>query len=248
MRKCFTINPYRNTEDFKSYYPLVENRFFPYTLSEEGIKVYKQNADKFVKMNAEMVLHLPHGKENDLCDFDNFNLVFTRMKDAITFGKDLNVGKYTLHLGFSNNGSRNKLITHLVKVVSQLCDYAGNALIMIENMPGESEMGYSPEEIEEIIVKVNKPNVKFILDTGHANVSDYVIDNYITKLFPYLSHIHLSDNKGKRDEHAPLGTGNIDFKNVFKLLESYEGLYCLEVLYKDVNDLLANSKILDSYF
>ena len=48
-----------------------------------------------------------------------------------------------------------------------------NQVIMIENMPSDMELGYSPSELLEIITKVNRSNLKFIFDTGHAHCSIY---------------------------------------------------------------------------
>ena len=92
-------------------------------------------------------------------------------------------------------------------------------------------------------------NIKFILDTGHAYVSGYPLTEYVYKLKDYLVHLHLSNNYGLRDEHAPLDQGNIDFKVYFKYLcdINYKGLYCSEVLYKDYLDLLNTSKLIDKY-
>jgi sugar phosphate isomerase/epimerase len=109
---------------------------------------------------------------------------------------------------------------------------------MIENMPGYNELGYSPDEIKEIIESSGKDNVKFILDFGHAHVSDYPIEEYIDKLGDKLMHLHISDNNGTSDQHKPIGFGNIDYVNVFKYLKNYTELYCLEIIYKTDKDLI----------
>lgn len=255
MKKCFTINPYRTTSEFTAYEELLASQefqgieiFYPYVLSPADIQTYYQNVNYLLKYNPEMVLHLPYGSKNDLSNLHNYQAVIERLKQAITFGASLNVTKYTLHLGYLNNQKRDVVINHLITVLKDLCDYAGKAWIMIENMPGKGELGYSPEEIKNIILRVNKPNLKFILDTGHAHLSEYDILDYIEVLSQYLSHIHLSDNNGIRDEHAPLGTGSISFDKVFAALKDYQELYCLEIIYQDVNQLKQYSKQLSRYF
>ena len=59
-------------------------------------------------------------------------------------------------------------------------------IIMIENM----------QDLENLVIvwwnikyykKVNKDNLKFILDTGHANVSSYKIADYVYTLKLFIS-------------------------------------------------------------
>jgi sugar phosphate isomerase/epimerase len=197
-----------------------------------------------MEYNPEVVMHLPFGPKNDLCNLLEYEKVVKTMKDAITYSRMFNVHKFTLHLGYAN-GNRGEVINHLVKVLQDLCDYAYPSNIMIENMPGIKEVGYSPIEIKDIIGRVSKSNLKFIFDTGHANVSGFSFYEYFELLKTDLTHIHINDNDGSRDQHARIGAGNIDFKSFLKELTDYQELFCLEILYKDVNDLLEYSRDLD---
>ena len=111
--------------------------------------------------------------------------------------------------------------------------------VMIENMPQDNELGYSPYEIKEIIDKVNLDNLKFILDTGHAHVSSYSNIEYIEVLKDKLYHMHFSDNNGSTDQHKRIGLGNIDFVEIFKKLHeiNYDELHCMEVIFKKADEL-----------
>lgn len=255
MKKCFTINQFRTTEEIKSYQPLLANNifqaieiFYPYGQSEEAFINYTNNIKDLMVYHPEMVMHLPFGRQNDLCNLDLYQVVLDRMKAAITYSRQFNIKKFTLHLGYLNNNNREFILKHIIEVLKDLCDHAYPGDLMIENMPGIGEIGYSPQEIMDIIKAVNKPNLKFILDTGHANVSAFTISDYLDLLGSKLRHIHLNDNHGQRDEHARLGTGNINFKELFSQLPNYDDLYCLEILYKDVNDLEIYAADLDKLF
>ncbi len=247
IKKCFTINQHRTTEEFRTYEKLIQDNvfqaieiFYPYDKTEEEQDIYRQNVLNLMKYNIEIVLHLPFGFRSDLGDEEQYEIVVQRLKDAIDFSRQFNINKYTLHLGSFKIHSKGRKYyldksVETVKILSDYC-YPGN--IMIENMPAENELGYSPDEIKEIIERSNRSNVKFILDFGHANVSDYSINEYIDKLGMYLYHTHISNNDGTRDQHKPISEGNIDFKKVFKLLSEYNELYCLEIIYHTDNDLL----------
>ena len=199
---------------------------------------------------------MPHGGTNNLVNSDlkpNEEII-KRMKDGVLFASQFETKKLTLHLGsaFPDLGvSRHKLIDTLIIVLSDLCDYAKkyNMYLMIENMPRDTELGYSPNEILDIIKRVNKDNLKFIMDTGHAHVSIYNDLDYIEVLHDYLYHMHFSDNHGVSDEHKPIGAGNIDFVSLFKKLNEYQyrHLHCLEILFNDYQDLINYANKIEEY-
>lgn len=247
VKTCFTINQHRTTEEFKSYEELIKNGlfqgieiFYPYDKTIEEQEIYKQNVLNLMKYNVEVVLHLPHGFRSDLLNENEYEVIVQRFKDAIDFAKNFDVKKLTLHLGSFNNPQlgRKYFVSKSIETVKILADYCYPMNLMIENMPGYNELGYSPDEIKEIIEESKKDNVKFIFDFGHANVSEYEIEEYIDKLGKYLYHLHISDNNGTSDQHKPIGYGNIDYKKIFKSLNEYQELYCLEIIYKTDKDLI----------
>ena len=186
--------------------------------------------------DVEVVMHLPHGMENDLISQDNIML---RYFNAIDYAGYFNVKKFTLHLG---SKLKEDYLERCIKNVEKLCDYASHydACIMIENMPADNEIGSNLEELEYIFKTVNKKNLKFIYDTGHGHVALKDTDKeieMIKKMRPYLAHMHINDNDSTKDMHARIGSGNVDFKKIFSELDDYEGLYCLEILFNDYKDL-----------
>lgn len=250
---CFTINQNRTTEEFLSYEELIKQGlfqgieiFYPYDKTYEQLETYKQNVKKLMKYNIEVVLHLPHGYRSDLLNENEYDVILQRFKDAIDFAENFGVKKLTLHLGSFNNKElgRKYFVDKSIETVKILADYCYPMDLMIENMPGYNELGYSPDEIKEIIEKSNRSNVKFIFDFGHANVSEYPIEEYIDKLGKYLMHLHISDNNGLSDQHKPIGEGNIDYKKIFQYLNNFNELYCLEIIYHTDKDLINYSNSL----
>ena len=87
------------------------------------------------------------------------------------------------------------------------------------------------------------PDLKFVLDTGHANIGDKSgrrVIAFIQRFADRLDHLHLSDNNGANDEHLPLGQGNINFKAVARALQDigYDDTVTLEVFSKDRSELV----------
>ncbi|MFA6842984.1 MAG: sugar phosphate isomerase/epimerase family protein [Bacilli bacterium] len=243
MKKlCFTLSAYRSEKDIKSFYTLFDNNlfqaveiFYPYNISMEKITEYTESLNElFKRYDIEHVMHLPFGRDSNFSQ-DNPE-VWERYLKAIDYGKMFNVNKFTLHLGSSNESN----LINVSKKLKKLCEYAYPGNIMIENMPSRAEYGATLAEFQEIFKLVDMPNCKLIYDTGHGHVAfnDMKAEvNFLHVLKPYLYHIHLNDNNGESDMHAPIGEGNINFYQLFKELADYYELVCIEILYKDVNDL-----------
>lgn len=252
MKKCFTINQMRTRDDFLLYMELLEKGiyqgvelFYPYNQGNAQIKQYTESVYEIMAKfpNVELVLHLPHSVYNGLCKEEHLNagskeIMFGGMRFAAQFG----VKKLTLHLGgIDKSLDRKSYVPKIVEILKELCDYANKfgQYVMIENMPGDGEYGYSPNELLELFEKVNKENLKFIFDTGHAHVSEYDDVSYLYLLKDYLYHIHYSDNDGSRDAHARIGSGTIDFERHFKVLKeiNYKELHCMEIIHPKISDL-----------
>lgn len=262
MKKCFTINCMRTKEDFIGYDKIISDGlfqgvelFYPYNVSAEQRELYTDEVRKLIsKHNLEVVLHLPHGGANNLINNDysiNYEIV-QRMKDASDYAHQFDAKRLTLHLGCAfKECERQKLLEKIVLVLQDLCDYvsAYGMDLMIENMPGFNELGYGVEEIYDLITESRKDNLKFILDTGHAHVSNYSIEDYIIKLSKHLYHIHFSDNDGSCDQHKPINQGNIDFVSVFEHLKlvGFNKLHCLEIIFKTYEDLIKYNEDIEKY-
>jgi sugar phosphate isomerase/epimerase len=214
--------------------------FYPYDVTPSAQADYRQGLVELLLEKPEVVLHLPFGKANDLCDPSLRDEVIVRLKEAIHFGETLQAKKFTLHLGYTH-ANRSDELKGLVPVLQSLCDETPH-IIMIENMPRETEIGVAPDEIYSLIKEAGRPNLKFILDTGHAHLSSYSFKDYFDGCGALLMHMHWSDNRGQHDEHKPIGTGTIDFHNVLNHTARYQELYCLEIIYQTVDDLVEYAK------
>jgi len=66
----------------------------------------------------------------------------------------------------------------------------------------------------ELVKRTDHPNVKFLYDIYHQQISEGNLINNITKYIGEIGHFHFADNPGR---HEP-GTGEINYKNVFKAI------------------------------
>lgn len=106
--------------------------------------------------------------------------------------------------------------------------------LMVENVEGDDAAALAP--IFDAL-----PSIGLHLDIGHANIrarhshTASLLDRYGAR----LQHVHLSDNKGKSDDHLAIGAGTIAWKRELKTLKStgYDGTITLETFYGD-SDLI----------
>jgi sugar phosphate isomerase/epimerase len=170
------------------------------------------------------------------------------LKTAQVFGAE----KVVLHPGyiggmgaFVMDISRRHALESL-DAISQKADALGTVLCL-ENMFPRYLSFVEPEDFVPVIEQF--PNLKLTLDTGHANIGDKGGDRIVRflKVFSHrLGHVHMSDNHGKRDDHLPVGKGNVPFGRIVQTLKAigYDDTITLEVFSEDRNDLaLSRDKI-----
>ncbi|HII07099.1 MAG TPA: sugar phosphate isomerase/epimerase, partial [Methanotrichaceae archaeon] len=85
----------------------------------------------------------------------------------------------------------------------------------------ESMLGRTPEEILGMLENVDRENLGFVFDIGHANTNGNV--EQFLALKDKMVHVHVHDNKGARDEHLPVKSGNVNWSRVAKALSGYDG-------------------------
>jgi len=78
------------------------------------------------------------------------------------------------------------------------------------------------------------PALKITLDIGHANINNSRGQRYLEFIQTHgdrIGHVHLSDNRGSRDDHLPIGEGTINWRKVAQALRScgYDDTVTLEV-------------------
>lgn len=73
-----------------------------------------------------------------------------------------------------------------------------------------------------IVRQVNDARLRICLDLGHANTSASreTPADWLKACAPYLSHVHLHNNDGIHDLHAPLFEGVMDIAALLKQLNA----------------------------
>ena len=76
-----------------------------------------------------------------------------------------------------------------------------------------------PEPLRLLFTALASPRFCFCFDAGHANAFGAVsTGEWMAVLGERLGEVHLHDNRGRFDEHLPIGEGNFDFPALFAFL------------------------------
>jgi len=91
--------------------------------------------------------------------------------------------------------------------------------IAVENIFEEE-----PSTLLALIEACNHPRLRHCFDVGHWNLfhnEEVGLEEWFAALGGHIAEVHIHDNRGTRDDHAPVGEGTIDFGLYFRLLERY---------------------------
>ena len=83
-----------------------------------------------------------------------------------------------------------------------------------------------PYCLKEILEGIHDSRVGLCLDVGHVNASSdpkYDVYHWIEVLSPWIGHVHLHNNNGIKDEHAPIYQGTMDMKMVLAHIKRHCG-------------------------
>ena len=157
------------------------------------------------------VLHAPF---NELfpCAIDRKAraLAAERYRQAIELAKRYGSTKVIIHGGY------NPWIYYPVWYVEQSIRFWKEFLkedpgveIVLENV-----LETEPQWLLDIAKGVDDPRLKLCLDIGHVNAySKIPLMDWLESWAPYLSHFHIHNNDGSRDQHNALNDGTIPMKD-----------------------------------
>ena len=90
-------------------------------------------------------------------------------------------------------------------------------VIAVENIFEEE-----PGTLKALFEAVDDPLLRHCFDVGHWNLFKQVgMAEWFEALGDRIAEVHIHDNRGTRDDHAPPGEGAIDFGLFFQLMERY---------------------------
>ena len=156
-------------------------------------------------------------------DADAFDAFYKASEESIKVAKTLNVPSLIITTGNTRRDDVTRYEQHaniilMLKHVAPLFEDAGVTLIVEPLNILCNHMGYflsSSYEAFEICNVVGSKNVKVLYDIYHQQITEGNLIPTIRKYFDLIGHFHVADVPGR---HEP-GTGEINYRNVFKAIE-----------------------------
>ena len=226
----FTVENGMNAVEINMNIPI----YFPENFTKEERKKIKY----YAKSKAvEITMHAP----------EDINLLqlhesvrkagIERLKEVIQFGIDIGASRITLHVGSAVcftlvdrksymeefYGEKYKQI--LRTSLQELIHLAGDKIFICVENSGRFPKIVVQEVLQELL---ENDNLYLTWDIGHSYENKYNEVEFFIRNIDKVRTCHIHDNNGKSD-HQIIGTGNLNFAKHFKLMESKDIVYIIEV-------------------
>lgn len=190
--------------------------FIPDILDDEVVK--KRIINEYLNTGRDISRDTLHGAFLDVCvnsaDSRIFKVSDMRVRQSMDIAVKMGLYAVVFHTNYIVNF---RLQSYLDSWLDRNEEYWRQILkdypkqrIYIENMFDDS-----PELLEKLARRMtDEPRFMVCLDTAHAMISGSPFEPWLTRLKPYVGHIHINDNNGMEDLHQPVGSGCFDW-NIF---------------------------------
>ncbi|MHA2036198.1 MAG: sugar phosphate isomerase/epimerase family protein [Promethearchaeota archaeon] len=173
--------------------------------------------------------------------------------DAAQFCDKIDAKLLTIHPGLGNfliNSIRDYNKVQLANSIYKLLDLIKNLQISIclENMTKNCLIMLDENDIEITFLKINRSDVFFTYDTSHFFTCDGDVRILWEKFHKKIKNVHVVDNTNKdSDNHPPLGTGKVNFPEIFEVIQSYNYNGSLIIELSTTKDLVQSVEFLKRF-
>ncbi|WP_456422797.1 sugar phosphate isomerase/epimerase family protein [Thermococcus sp.] len=231
----------RTPEEFEGWLEKVEGLGFGFVelVSEWPnfltLETWKAYADVLASFQLNVTVHAPFSDVN----IGSLNERIRRaslevLTETLEIASRLGALAVTVHPGHCSPASRkyradyNRVHHSSLEKLENLSEEFG-VKVGVENMPRFPILdAQRPERLAELL-KGTSLGVTF--DVGHLNTVGGDFEGFLELLGDRILHVHLHDNRGKSDEHLPLGRGTVPWENILPRLRKLP--WALEVLSLD---------------
>ncbi|MFX1314510.1 MAG: sugar phosphate isomerase/epimerase family protein [Promethearchaeota archaeon] len=160
----------------------------------------------------------------------------------------------TIHPGLANfliDSIREFNKIQLANAVRTLLELTNrmNITICIENMPKNCQIMTDENNIEEVFLKINRENIYLTYDTSHFYTCNGNVKELWEKFYNKVKNVHLVDNfSRKSDTHPPLGTGKVNFDEIFGIIKSYNYRGPLVIELSTTRELIQSIEFIHNFF
>lgn len=130
-----------------------------------------------------------------------------------------------MNAGFPKDLKWNDYWIILTETYRTACKIAANYDLEFHMHPCMGVLSATTDGYINFANSVNCSNLKFNLDISNQYIQKDNVILSILRLIDHISYIHISDNRGIKVEHLSIGSGVINFEEIFNTLsrENYKG-------------------------
>ena len=129
------------------------------------------------------------------------------------------------------NISWDKIWAQMIDTYRTACDIAAKYNLIYLMHPAVGVLSSTTDGFLYFHDAIQRDNLKFNLDTANQFVMKDNLALSISRLIDHVDYIHISDNRGNKVEHLPIGDGNIRWDVFFETLENlnYKGHFGIDI-------------------
>ncbi len=170
------------------------------------------------KKNVGYSVHVPVWDANLTSENAQLrNAVLESYKATIAFASRIKARHVVLHTGWCADPHFSKEIARIraKDFLETLVDFnkAYGQLLLVENIGSTAASLFTQKQFVDFLDGF-PAEVGYVVDIGHAHINEWEIESLLHELGDKLYALHIHDNDGLHDEHAPIGEGNIDWEGV----------------------------------
>jgi sugar phosphate isomerase/epimerase len=188
-------------------------------------KIVEQLQELRASYDLEYSIHAPYADTNLSADDDLIReWVLKRIRYSIRFASDLEARCVVIHPGWTTATDRfmkgrawelNIRSLHWLQRYSQ--EYG--VPLLIENVPPPTPYLLITVEDFNLFFDEEQIDMRMVLDVAHANIQSEVFE-FLKMHGDKIEHIHVSDNRGRKDQHLPIGEGEINWSMVVESIKA----------------------------
>ncbi len=134
----------------------------------------------------------------------------------------------------------------LIETFRIACDIAAEYNLTYQMHPALGVLASTADAFLYFHDAVGRDNLRFNFDTANQFFLRDNLQLSLRRLADYIDYIHLSDNRGYKVEHLPLGEGIINWESFFETLDliGYDGFFGIDIGGEEsnINNLEASYK------
>lgn len=183
----------------------------------------KELASALKTREVKYSVHVPVWDVNLTCENAQLReAALESYRGSIRFASMLDAGHVVIHTGWCADPhfSRETARLRARESLLSLCEFneAYGQLLLVENIGSTATSLFTEPEFMDFLSDFPEA-MGYIVDIGHAHINGWKIDTLLPGLGNRLHALHIHDNNGTRDSHAPIGEGNIDWNMVMDALK-----------------------------